>query len=404
MKWTNKGHEFDEFGAYLCGIENIFVWGAGKFGKDFIDELDWLGISQDFEIKFVDSDPCKQNRPYCGYDVIAPDLFLNRFDDDKSIIIVAASNNNIPVILKNLFSNKKIIPYKNSFIHAYYKNRTSTVEKFLLPVLMIYKYSKLYLDRVSQIHTLRCNLNCRHCLNFIPFAVNQKDFSLEELQADVDIFFSKVDYIRMFDVNGGEIFLHKGFPDFLYYIKKYRKKIFELLTVTNGSIKPSERLLDAIKSSDCIVKVDNYSDSLPKVRGKYEQTIAALKDVGAKYFSFSPDQWIDMFPDRYNNYDMNEKQLIDFRDACWQSRCVNLYRGNLYGCAWNSFTFMNGMRKETENDYVSVASASKRELFEVFQGYSQKGYFDLCWSCAGHSAVNKHFVPVAAQMKHKQSV
>ena len=45
MKWRNKGHEFDNIGEILKKIDNIYIYGAGKYGEQLGRLFQGVGAS-----------------------------------------------------------------------------------------------------------------------------------------------------------------------------------------------------------------------------------------------------------------------------------------------------------------------------------------------------------------------
>ena len=43
MKWTNKGHQFDEIGKMLQNKRIFYIYGAGENGKHVLEHIKFLG-------------------------------------------------------------------------------------------------------------------------------------------------------------------------------------------------------------------------------------------------------------------------------------------------------------------------------------------------------------------------
>ncbi len=52
---------------------------------------------------------------------------------------------------------------------------------------------------------------------------------------------------------------------------------------------------------------------------------------------------------------------------------------------------------DPENDYIDIASTPKMEILEFRQGYTKKGYVDLCGRCRGIGC-NAKKIDVAVQI------
>jgi len=116
MKWNNKEHELDAIGEYLRGIETIYLWGAGGVGKRYFNRFPWLGIENDFEIIFVDSNPAKQGIEYygklygCNYHAFAVEAGIAKEDESDYIYVDKASKKEIFEFLLG-YSDKCFVDY-----------------------------------------------------------------------------------------------------------------------------------------------------------------------------------------------------------------------------------------------------------------------------------------------------
>lgn len=59
------------------------------------------------------------------------------------------------------------------------KNKDFFIIEDFLSVYYVYKYNKVYFTNVSFLPSTACNLNCKNCLNFNPFA---KQFYVREFE------------------------------------------------------------------------------------------------------------------------------------------------------------------------------------------------------------------------------
>jgi organic radical activating enzyme len=396
MKWTNRGHEFDELGAYLCNLQKIYIWGAGEAGKHFYNQLLWLGIVDDYDIEFVDSNTCKQNTYYCDKIIISPEKLLNDFTDGgESVIVITTSAKSI---INSISSVNNIRLKYNCFTSCWTNNgKAPQTGKLLLPILMMYKYGKLYTDMVAHICTHRCNLRCKHCLNFITYFKNSSDDTLETIKNEANIYFSKVDFVSLYHINGGEVFLMPHIHEIVDYIgSNYRKRIFELLLTTNGTIPPTDKLLDSIKRNDATLWIDDYRETIPAIRVKYNKTIAKVKEAGIRYSEIKVDHWLDLKP-------KNDNFFITDENACITRyiQCANPFRrlrgGNLVACVWHSCAVAAGIENYSSGDFLDISSVMKKEIMEFQFGFTEKGYVEMCKNCAGFLPINKNFIPVAQQ-------
>lgn len=129
------------------------------------------------------------------------------------------------------------------------------IEEFI-SVYHVFKYNQVYFSSTSILPSTTCNLNCRCCLNFNPFAKKFYIRSWDELKRDVDTFYQCVDHIMLFHVSGGEPMLYKYTADLIEYVDRhYGNRIDTLRTVTNGTIVPSDSALENLSNDRSITKM-----------------------------------------------------------------------------------------------------------------------------------------------------
>jgi len=399
MKWSNKGHEFDEQGRFLSGIKTVYLWGAWDNGKTHNDRFIWLGIEKDFKIIFVDSSIEKQKHQFCGRLVISPSDFISEFRDDGTMVLLITLTRK--KALYDIYtdwdfeSNAEIIQGKNCFAST--ENRAQILREFF-SVLMMYRYNKLFSTIQDVIATTKCTLNCNRCLNYTMLNKNKRHFPIDELKSDVNTLFSKVDYVDMLNISGGEPLTHNDINDLIDYIgRNYRSRIYEFLFLTNGTVIPSSSTVEIMAEHKCLVRIDDYRNSVPACNERIPEIIRLLDMYGVKYYLWQTDEWIDVAHDSTVNFYMNSDKLISYFNYC-ESPCKYVKNGKLYGCNYQAFAVEAGIAKEYESDFIYIEEATKMEILEFLLGYSEKGYVDYCKHCSGFFTINKNRIRAAEQI------
>ena len=112
MKWTKKGHEFDEIIPKLLEADTTYrLWGAAQLGKDFCEKYaNKLRI-----VQIVDKDSKKWGESIChGITTEEPE---NLVFDEKSVVVVTCSfyDENRPIIEKLGYIHMKNLFYYEDF-------------------------------------------------------------------------------------------------------------------------------------------------------------------------------------------------------------------------------------------------------------------------------------------------
>lgn len=382
MKWKNKGHEYDETYLQISKKSKFYLFGAGDYGNQF-----WQIFKEELNIAgYIDNDVNKQGTEINGKVCLAlDDIQLSKAD---GVIITMSQIARVrPIEQLKALGYKKNIDY---FI----------IEEFL-SVYYVYKYNEVYLSSISFLPSTICNLNCRYCLNFNPFAKKFYSRDWNSLVQDVDLFFSCVDHVMLFHVSGGEPMLYEHTADIIEYIdSKYRNKINTLRTVTNGTVLPSDEMLNRLSKCKIEVTIDDYREAVPKYKDRFDFLIDKFEKYGIKYSINKAVGWIDLAPEKTDYSGYSEEKLEQHREECSQS-WQELRGGKLYSCNYAAYATVAGIAGEEDCEEVfdlkNFIPEKKKELVEFRLGFTAKGYTNFCKRCRGFTKWNTEEVEPACQ-------
>ncbi len=384
MKWKNKGHEFDEMYKEIEKKQSFYMFGAGDYGNQFYnifkDEILFEG--------YIDNASQKQGTIINGLKCIP-------FDD-----VPNSSDIGIIVTMSQI---ARVKPVEQLNAAGYTKNVDYFIIEEFISVYFAYKKDEVYLSSISFLPSTICNLNCKNCLNFNPFAKQFYVREWDDLVRDVDLFFACVDKIMLFHVSGGEPLLYKHTADLIRYIdENYGDRIGTLRTVTNGTVVPKDEVLEVLAKCNVEITVDDYRDTVPKFNDRFDQLIEKLNEYGIKYYINKADSWIDLAPDRTDYSGKLDEWLIAHRDSCNQS-WQELRGRKLYSCNYAAYATVAGIAGEQDMeeayDLTSFTPDKKKELIEFRLGYTSKGYTNFCKKCRGFTPENEIEEKVAEQTK-----
>lgn len=384
MKWGNKGHEYDNTYEHMREKKRFYLFGAGDYGNQFINILkDEINI-----VGYIDNNKEKQGNMINGVKCYA--LEQVQCDKETGIIVTMSQIARINPILQ---LKKESLKQDVDFF---------LIEEFL-SVYYVYKYNKVYFSSISFLPSTICNLKCRHCLNFNPFAEKFYVREWDDLIKDVDLFFSCIDNIMLFHVSGGEPLLYKHTADLIEYIdKNYGDRINTLRTVTNGTVIPSDEVLEKLSHCKIEVTIDDYRDAVPKYKDNLDILVQKFQKYKIKYYINKADAWIDLAPEKTDYSELSENQLIRHRDLCTQS-WQELRGGKLYSCNYAAYAQVAGIAgsedAEAYYDLGLYKSDKKKELVEFRLGYTEKGYTNFCKMCRGFKVENNIEVEPAIQVE-----
>ena len=156
MKWSKKGHQYDDLGEHFRG-KNIYIYGAGNIGEFCFNQLAFL----DCVDAFVDRDKNKQKCGYLNKPVFSTDVLFKELKKDHVIIIAmdnAAWVNDVErrLLLSGYIKNVDFFFYKDFIPDSYNDDYRDT---FYIRIYSVYAKNKVYLDSTAIYPSTACNLN-----------------------------------------------------------------------------------------------------------------------------------------------------------------------------------------------------------------------------------------------------
>lgn len=401
MKWKKKGHQFDYLGKKFEKRNRIFIYGSGDIGKWVYRQLKFLDCIDGY----IDRDENKQRTGCNGLPVYSPNIILKNYDERHLIVIAIKDKKTAVKVELSLLLFGYIKNYDFFYFEDFVPDENSALDfldNFYLRIYSVYAKNKIWLDSTAIYPTTICNLRCKYCLNFTPYIKHHCIKTLEECKQEVDIFFKWVDYVRWFQISGGEPQLWSHLYELIEYIgENYRSKIgkrFEF--VTNGTIIPSDELFQLMRKYNVNMVLDDYGENYGNYKNRCKEIIDKLKENDISYIYSKPDHWFDLGIFKCNN---RQKDLIEYFSECAVPFNANEY-GKLYLCPYANFAIKAEIIKEDANEFYDLNSEitpiKKKQLTEFTLGYSNMGYSKLCERCSGWDKnLNKSIVPVAEQME-----
>ena len=398
MKWINKGHEYDAIARKWSRVKEVYLYGGlNDNGKQIIKLLSFLDLSDAFDCFIVETNIDKRNSAYRNNVISLQDMLSRIFSQTMNSYVVVDCTRNASVVNTLLKHHK----FK-------YEDDVFTIGRFervFLPVYMWYAKHKAFCYSAAVHFSTRCNLRCKDCMVMTPMNHVQKDRTIDSILEDVDVLFSRFDYVYRFGTSGGEPFLFEEMPEVIDYVRRYSGKLYSFGNTTNSTIAFSEKLAKSMADFNkesvfykygggCILTIDDYSDFV------CTSNPDAIKDKCVEYsinYTVNKyDCWIDthLFKDDSLH---SEDAKIAYHDMC-DNTCWWLYDKKLYTCSIVLSAYNIGSIIDDENNSINIETCNIPEFIEFQSGFTNKGYFDLCGKCKGYIDINKNFVKAGAQV------
>jgi organic radical activating enzyme len=257
----------------------------------------------------------------------------------------------------------------------------------------------IYVLNSSLSVTYRCNIKCKHCLQFNPYYAIDTDYDLQDVLKLVEQYFSIVDRVEKFTVSGGEPFLRSDLPLIIDKMRQYQPQIGKIILTTNGTLLPSDALIEQLSSMSCIeVNISNYGPSLSTEVEKIEQ-ILTKRQIRFETFSYSGDDlryggWID-----FTDHTLKHKTQKSIREIA--KLCANRNGGNIVLVPGRMFVCFRVMRRfdlgiidDEEASYVDLnADMSIKDLRNHTRKLLAAPYTPACAYCVGKYLEAPHLEP-----------
>lgn len=399
MIWKKPGHELDKIGNGLMGVKNLRFFGFDETAKKMFDFVKWLGIENDFDIKFIwdETEHEGEAHPeyFCGKKVIV-------YNGESNLQDIIADNDNTVVVMKDRGHTRRVERLRRVGVERiFYMNPSrlgidNFVQNFIC-IYMMYKYEILVSHWTNYLITTRCNLNCKYCLNFNEYLKRPVDVSMDSFEQHFKILFEKFDYLYSLHLTGGETQLTRDLPEKIRFLKQYKERIYDFFVITNGTIVPSEGVLEAVKSMNGWFLIDDYSETVPQ--SKICEITKKMDAYRVGYTVSKAHSWFDLSVDKYSIDNCSNEALIQHKDKC-HNYLHEFAEGNIYSCCYQQYAYRAGKGVLDDGDYISIKEKSKMEILEFRQGYSINGFTSLCKHCRGLGDTAK-MVGVAEQINKK---
>lgn len=393
LKWTNKGHQFDELGKVFEKKNRIYIYGAGENGETLFNKIKFMNVVD----AFIDRDEKKQKNHYLGLPVLLP-YFLYDGKEQNHIIIVAVSLSNQKLIINSLKKAGYIVGV-DCFIWYDFLDFD-----YYIPLYWAYAQGKIVLSSGCIIPSTQCNLNCKYCLNFNQYLDHHYIRTVDEVKEDINIFFNCIDYLIRYQVSGGEPFLYSGFSEVITYIgENFQSRIKQLETVTNGTIVPNDAICESLKKYNVTVYLDDYKNAIPTEMDMRDKIIEKLNKYEIEVIDNHVDKWFDLDVKNTDNSKKSDDELIEYFNYC--DNPWHFYeKGKMYACNFAAFAIKANLNFAEDNDCFDLTNVSgerKKELLEFIFNYNAKGYVEFCKKCSGWCSINNKPVSVAEQLSAK---
>lgn len=235
-----------------------------------------------------------------------------------------------------------------------------------------------------------CNLSCKDCGNFAPFAPKHTlRYAAGEILEQLKTITKYAD-IRLLQIQGGEPFLHSELRNILEFVKECGA-VKKCLIATNGTIIPGGGGANwqCLQDEKFIVRISNY----PVAADKSEGVQAWLKEQNIQselyHFASKDDKWYELGMEKNPHASENaEQEKAEERyQKCLFRNCLTLENGVLGRCSRSIIAEQVQGFSAKEGDYLPVADTL--DFSEKLEEYIHTpSHMEACCHCKGTDGDN----------------
>ena len=278
--------------------------------------------------------------------------------------------------------------FKQDFVPYVVSNMITSQEKYLSDDLV-------FIRSIDLIITEKCSLKCKDCANLMQYYEKPVDISTNELIEDVKDIVSVVDEINEIRIIGGEPLVNRNFATIISQILPI-KKINKVCVYTNGTVVPSDKQMELLKSSKIFFFITNYGI----LSRQKEKLLAQLKKYNINHNLQDAYGWTECgtIGQRHRNTKDNEYIFTN----CCAKNFLSMTDGNLYRCPFSAnIVRLNGMPDELSQsdgyNFRGLNNASHQEKIDarikLKHFLYEKKTLNACDFCAGRTYGDKEIKP-----------
>lgn len=378
--------------------QKIIIYGASVYGELALRGLEVLGLRP-----FCFADRARIGQEYLGYQVVSPEE-LKKYTED--CILIASAD-----FYYEMLNFLESIDCQNIYDISYLLEQDININKLSNRAKEMYDAKENYIKAaqgtdLTIIHlgfcvSERCSLKCRDCSFLMQYYEHPQNIDLEYYKPALDKFLEAVDYISEFRIYGGEPFMN---PDMYKILEWYRdcKKINTLSIYTNGTIIPSNHILECMKNKKVKVHISDYEHNMDKV----SKLIAVLEREDITYFVRKYDMWQQAGDLCYRNHSAQKAEEI--YSKCFATNCYSFLKGKFYVCPRAAHAVNLGAMPDVKYDRVDFTddnlsiSELQEQLYNLM--YRRKS-IEACQYCDGldnHIDGVKPAVQIQTSLKYEK--
>lgn len=225
--------------------------------------------------------------------------------------------------------------------------------------------NRIFLKQFEVIVTNKCSLKCKKCAAGIQYFRDPSQLKENSIVCDYNRVLELIDWVDRVVIMGGEPFLYKDLDkvlDGIYKNANTLKKVGGVKIITNGTIVPSQNVLDSISKSDTVVWISDYGEKSRKIG----ELIEVFQKNRINYTVLNVQEWSDVIQLNDNCRIQSENELKNRRKHDCVTRCRTVANGKFYLCS-----LLKSM------DYLGITPFAKTNYVDIYDENARKQIIDM---------------------------
>jgi hypothetical protein len=326
-----------------------------------------------------------------------PDSFFHRY------FIRNAENRFVNDLKKSMLWREGRFPNPRHKIRYVQKFLETERENF-------HEKGEFHLPQIGFALTTRCTLLCRDCIALTPLfnsgarepQYRHIDLGIDDFKRDLTALTRSVDSVKRLFLHGGEPLMNGDLPEMAEFAAACDK--IELVEIiTNGTIIPSERLLDAIAAyrRKIFFAMNSYKNPALKDRLKTAKITALLDERGIKHPLHADLRWYREEALKDRKYSPEQRRRLF--ENCWCKHSLQILDGKIAICPRASVALQLGLVETPPEDFIDLRKEDKAsdagKLRRELIAFYSKDNFAACGFCIPQTEL----VEPAIQMECRDS-
>lgn len=235
--------------------------------------------------------------------------------------------------------------------------------------------SRNSIPHMNLVVTTKCTLRCKDCLHLIPYHKCPEDVPYEEIEKNIKKLVKFVDIIGTVTVLGGEPFVYKDIVSVLKLLIE-QNEVKRIIVTTNGTIVPSEKVLEILNNPKVFVVVSNYGT----VSRNVEQLKKTFKEYNVKYFAEPYHDWLDAGGRERRGYSAEKMQKM-FEHCNNAFNCASFYKNIFVSCPRELNLKLQGIQDSAKETIDIDKINSKEEMNKALSTFYNMKFTPACNYC-----------------------